>query len=345
VTQAPLYPPAGWYADPHEITQLRWWNGDGWTAHVAVAHGADTQQLERSVVDSTDPGAPVRRKHPGVIGGLIIFVSSLALWIYSACAELFWLGMHGTRIVIVMFAAAPTAAAMLYVMCRRLRPMDKIAPSFVLIVAILGGFAALIIPALTEPAWGRLTTVVLNAPLLSPAIAGPLEEACKLAVVAFAARWVTVRNARTGLFIGGAVGFGYSIFENIDYALSAAGGVIGSPADHFGLMLHDVIVREALGAFGHPIWTALTAAALFAAAKGGKLRITPLVVLAYLAAAAGHTLWDEGPAFIFHFVGPSILLEYAWYILLAVANFFVWRAVCIRANRSAFADAALLNVV
>jgi len=29
--------PAGWYADPLGIPQLRWWNGEGWTEHVAAA--------------------------------------------------------------------------------------------------------------------------------------------------------------------------------------------------------------------------------------------------------------------------------------------------------------------
>jgi hypothetical protein len=26
--------PPGWYADPHGLAALRWWDGHGWTDHV-----------------------------------------------------------------------------------------------------------------------------------------------------------------------------------------------------------------------------------------------------------------------------------------------------------------------
>jgi RsiW-degrading membrane proteinase PrsW (M82 family) len=346
VTQALPSAPPGWYADPQNGAQLRWWSGAEWTVHVA---GMPAElQLQGQTRDGYEQQYAVERmrpRRPGVIGGLLIFVGVFALWVYSACAELFWLGQHGTRIVIVTLASAPTAAALLYVMCRRLRPMDKITPQFLLLVAILGGFAALIIPALTEPAWERVSIDILHAPLFPALLAGPLEEACKLAVVVLAARWVSVRNARTGLFIGGAVGLGYSIFENIDWALNAAGtGGDLSPAAHFGFMIHEVIVREATGAFGHPIWTALAAAALFAVSRGGRLRIRPLVVLAFAGVAIAHVLWDAVPTVIAGLLGgdarAAVAIDFGWTLAMSALAFFVWRAVAIRANRSANADAA-----
>jgi RsiW-degrading membrane proteinase PrsW (M82 family) len=346
VTQVLPSAPPGWYADPHNGAQLRWWSGTEWTAHVA-GMPAELQYQAQTLHEYAQPYAVerARPKRPGVIGGLLIFVSVFALWVYSACAELFWLRQHGTRIVIVTLASAPTAAALLYVMCRRLRPMDKITPQFLLLVAILGGFTALIIPALIEPAWERVSIDILHAPLLPALLAGPLEEACKLAVVVVVARWVTVRNARTGLFIGGAVGFGYSIFENIDWALNAAGSGVGlSPSGHFGFMIHEVIVREATGAFGHPIWTALAAAALFAAARGGRLRISRSVVLAFAGVTIAHVLWDAIPTVIAGSLGGSagaaVAIDFGWTLAMSASAFFVWRAVSIRANRSANADAA-----
>lgn len=41
-------PPPGWYADPMDAAQRRWWSGIGWTEHVEVA--------EPEVVN--DPGEP-----------------------------------------------------------------------------------------------------------------------------------------------------------------------------------------------------------------------------------------------------------------------------------------------
>lgn len=35
-TEAPVLPPAGWYADPADSLQVRWWDGQRWTDHVAV---------------------------------------------------------------------------------------------------------------------------------------------------------------------------------------------------------------------------------------------------------------------------------------------------------------------
>lgn len=30
----PVFSPAGWYPDPHELADLRWWNGTEWTDRV-----------------------------------------------------------------------------------------------------------------------------------------------------------------------------------------------------------------------------------------------------------------------------------------------------------------------
>jgi putative ABC transport system ATP-binding protein len=32
---APCLPPPGWYADPHHVARLRWWDGNVWTVHTA----------------------------------------------------------------------------------------------------------------------------------------------------------------------------------------------------------------------------------------------------------------------------------------------------------------------
>jgi hypothetical protein len=36
---APTAPPAGWYADPQNAAQQRYWNGAAWTEHVQPAAG------------------------------------------------------------------------------------------------------------------------------------------------------------------------------------------------------------------------------------------------------------------------------------------------------------------
>lgn len=35
-------PAAGWYPDPADASRIRWWDGQTWTQHVAVADGGAT---------------------------------------------------------------------------------------------------------------------------------------------------------------------------------------------------------------------------------------------------------------------------------------------------------------
>jgi RsiW-degrading membrane proteinase PrsW (M82 family) len=324
VTQAPpAGPPPGWLLDPVVPGQLRWWDGTAWTAHIASPGSAPP---------------PRRRRRPGIGGAAIILVAVFGLWILSACAELFWEHQHGLRLVILMFASSASAAALLYLMTRRLRPSDELPRSFLIATAAVGGLIALVIPSLVEPPWEQLMAA-WHLPLVDPVIAGPLEETTKLAVVAIVARWVAVRTARTGLFVGGAVGVGYAIFENIDYAIGATGSRFAfSPAEHFDVMLHSAIVRTVMTPFAHPVFTAISAAALFAASRGGRLRFTPLVVGGWAVAMALHSLWDDGGTALQVLIpspGLATLASYGWLLLISIAGVVIWRVVAGRADRAA----------
>ena len=57
-------------------------------------------------------------------------------------------------------------------------------------------------------------------------------------------------------------------------------------------MLSEELLRAVIAPFCHGLWTGLFAAALFAAAHEGHLRLTFGVVGAYLGAAALHATWD-----------------------------------------------------
>ena len=53
--------PAGWYADPLGIPQLRWWNGEGWTEHVAAA-----AQPAASAASTSGFGSPAAATQPAM---------------------------------------------------------------------------------------------------------------------------------------------------------------------------------------------------------------------------------------------------------------------------------------
>lgn len=48
--------PAGWYADPHAVAALRWWDGTAWTAH--VHHDAAVVAADARVAAGTPTSTP-----------------------------------------------------------------------------------------------------------------------------------------------------------------------------------------------------------------------------------------------------------------------------------------------
>ncbi|HEY2643649.1 MAG TPA: DUF2510 domain-containing protein [Galbitalea sp.] len=52
---------AGWYTDPHDPRQLRWWSGDAWTEHTSPAVAA---QVEQTTVQQQVQQQPVEQQQP-----------------------------------------------------------------------------------------------------------------------------------------------------------------------------------------------------------------------------------------------------------------------------------------
>ena len=130
---------------------------------------------------------------------------------------------------------------------------------------------------------------LLPSRLLPNVWVGLIEEAVKaIGVVAFAhgLRRYTVRD---GIVLGVVVGLGFGAFESSGYALT-----FGVDGDTFSIsdMLSEELLRAVIAPFCHGLWTGLFGAALFAAARDGRLRFTFGVLGAYLGAAALHALWD-----------------------------------------------------
>ena len=100
-----------------------------------------------------------------------------------------------------------------------------------------------------------------------------------------------LKNARIGLFVGGAVGLGFSVVENLGY-LQQAFALGQEQGQGFATFALTTLGREVTGPFLHPVFSALLGAAVFGAARGGRFRITFGVVLAYLGVAAAHGLFD-----------------------------------------------------
>ena len=207
-------PHPGWFADPGVPGQLRWWSGREWTQHV--------YRLQPQVPASRPP-----RKWLGRKGGLILGAAFAAVWVYLLLISLAFAPFippnteptaHLISPFLLLTGSCGVAVAFLYTMAYRLRPQDRLSVPFLLIAAVVGGGLA----ALLAAPINLLISLTTGGSEIGPSaaalgLAGVVEEFAKILAVVVVAWKLPVKNVRNGLFVGGAVGFGFSAIENLGY--------------------------------------------------------------------------------------------------------------------------------
>ena len=232
------------------------------------------------------------RKWLGPKGGWLVFLVLTAFWGANLLFNALVLHTAGVSPNTMVLGGLGMTAGLLYTLAYRIRPHDGISPLRLILAFIFGGLLA------TELA-GWIELLIDVAPfgsitgrdILVRSLAGVIEEACKLLAVVVFARGLTKRTAINGLFLGGAVGLGFAAFEDMKYALT----YFDHPQNGLspiGSLVGITLGRDAIGPFEHPVFSALLAAALFAATRNGRFRITPRVIGVYLLVAIAHSLVD-----------------------------------------------------
>jgi RsiW-degrading membrane proteinase PrsW (M82 family) len=123
---------------------------------------------------------------------------------------------------------------------------------------------------------------------------GLIEEGAKLLALYFIARRLPSHTVRDGVVLGAAVGFGFAALESSGYALTALIVLQGSHV-YFSLgnVVFTELLRGVLSPIGHGLWTGIVGGVMFAASRGGRLRLRSWSVLvAYLAVSLLHALYD-----------------------------------------------------
>ncbi len=283
------------------------------------------------------------RKWLGPAGGWLIFGAMLLFWLIN----LLWDQLVAHRIELspntLALGGFGMASAFIYTMAYRLRPADGVTPLRLVLAFLFGGLFSSELALFLEIFVGYIPAGSSgNQALVVRELAGVIEEACKLLAVVIAARGLTVRNARTGLFMGGAVGFGFAAFEDMRYAYGALAATPHS-SGQFLAVAEVTIGRDIIGPLEHPIMSAFLAAALFAASRNGRFRVTTGVVGVYLVVAAVHGLIDTVPYLVQESVGGGAggLLGTAIDLVLAIGLGIAWLVYTRRLRRRMIADDAL----
>jgi len=122
---------------------------------------------------------------------------------------------------------------------------------------------------------------------------GLIEELVKTLLVVAVAWGIRTFHTRDGMVLGAAVGFGFAALESSGYALAALFVVQGH---RLFLSLDSVVVTElvrgVLAPFGHGMWTAIVGGAIFAAARGNRVRYL-WILGAYLLVSVLHGAFDS----------------------------------------------------
>jgi RsiW-degrading membrane proteinase PrsW (M82 family) len=142
---------------------------------------------------------------------------------------------------------------------------------------------------------GVLAASLLESYLLHPSPAlflgvGLIEEAAKLAVLAFLARRLAHKYARDGLILGAAVGFGFAAFESAGYAFTA---LFTEQGLSLMQLVQTELLRGLLAPVGHGLWTAILGGVLFSASGREHFAFTGRLLMTYLGVSVLHALWDS----------------------------------------------------
>ncbi len=142
---------------------------------------------------------------------------------------------------------------------------------------------------------GVLAASLLESYLLRPSPGlflgvGLIEEAAKLAALAFLARRLQHKYAFDGLILGASVGFGFAAFESAGYAFTA---LFTEQGLSLMQLVQTELLRGLLAPVGHGLWTAILGGVLFSASGREHFAVTWRLLLAYLGVSVLHALWDS----------------------------------------------------
>lgn len=196
---------------------------------------------------------------------------------------------------------------------------------YLLMLVCLGGILSLIATSIAA----RFTTFL---DWMGPPSAGIVEEFAKLATVIVVCRQVKHKYILNGMLFGAAIGTGFAVFESAGYAQDAliVGLVKTNGWQNFfaqggaGFLNTMIVGRGWLSPFGHVVWTAIAAGALWRVKKEGVFELRMLNATfwkTFSVPVVCHMLWDSkiamgvaGEPQVWNYLVTLALGAISWYV-------------------------------
>lgn len=274
--------------------------------------------------------------------------SRFQLWLKRQVSKTYW------RVFLITLAAYIVATMVLnYTHNYNLVPMVLLIGSIVVPISFVrfcfeeGAFVDMPIRAvgltfISGAVFALILAAVLEQYLVSGTtfgtwvIVGLCEESAKVAAVVWFLRNRNLRNELDGLVLGAAAGMGFAALETAGYGFfqflagftddySSTAGALGARIAHAvgagtDLMTHELVLRMSLALFGHGVWTAIIAAAIWRDRGNSIFRLTPGVILAFGISVTLHATWDWYTSVV-----SSTFAEYVGLILIGLVGLFILR--------------------
>ncbi|HLU64022.1 MAG TPA: DUF2510 domain-containing protein [Protaetiibacter sp.] len=165
--QATRVVPAGWYEDPSDAEQVRWWNGINWTDHTQPKPDLTAAETRDAADDDAGAAAVrtrVRIRTTSTAESWLVAFSSAGLAVALLAAGWAWLYLAPTPMWVLIAVVGVYALSVLFAVLdrRKLSRWDHTPPPFwsTLVTAPV----YLLVRALRLPhSWGQLATCVLLA--------------------------------------------------------------------------------------------------------------------------------------------------------------------------------------
>lgn len=233
-------------------------NAQNRTSHTHAAHGAATAPKRHGWWWKTLLG--------GIVLWIIVAIVTFSTGNTNLVPTVILLGSFLVPFTVVMYASERTTGNL---------DMTRLIMAF-FVGGIFGVLGAPILEVNLQPSWYMYLGI------------GAIEELCKGVVFVIIGLAVVPKNGHQGALLGATVGAGFAAFESAGYAYNA--GLTRRGIDLIS-MLQTEAVRGLLTPVGHVLWTAILGAAIFAVwAKAAKWWV---IVVAFLAVAVLHSLWDS----------------------------------------------------